>query len=111
MTRAELEEELKTHVKDILANTDVLFNYLIIRNFQSAQNYKDLLNDLTQVLPELGEKLDVPPAFHFGGNEWIYFNKETNVITFVTDSPNRKWCDIDKLIYLAMSYKGMFIND
>lgn len=111
MTRAELEDELKTNVKDTVSSTNVLFNYLIIRNFQSAQNYKDLLNDLTQVLPELGEKLDVSPAFHFGGSEWIYFNKETNVITFVTDSPNRKWCDIDRLIYLAMSYKGMFIND
>ena len=111
MTKAELEEELKTNVKDILEKPERLFNYLIIRNFQSAQNYKDLLNDLTQVLPELGEKLDVSPAFHFGGNEWIYFNKETNVVTFVTDSPNKKWCDIDRLIYLAMSYKGMFIND
>lgn len=117
MTKQELIDILQTStIQTIVDDTSVFFNYIIIRNYDSAQNYKDALTNLNEYVPGLGDKVDNVLGIHFGtGYECIYFNKETNVITFVTDSPDQSFCAVDKLTYMTMYYKGYledaFIKD
>lgn len=118
MTKQELINVLQTSstVQEITKDTEVFFNYMIVRNYDSAQNYKDALTNLNEYVPELGDKVDNVLGIHFSKEyECIYFNKETNVITFVTDSPDQSFCAVDKLTYMTMYYKGyledVFIKD